>query len=61
MDILNKTVKSRFSEDLIKRAKVIFEKRAKKELSDGEVEICLDRLAKFGDIALRVYLQDKSQ
>ena len=52
-------LKSRFSNELIKRSKVIFEKRAKRELNDGEVELCLDKLVALGDIALKVYSQEQ--
>lgn len=52
-------LESRFSDELIKRSKVIFEKRAKRELNDGEVEYFLDRLAVLGDIALKVYSQEQ--
>jgi hypothetical protein len=41
-----------FSDELIKKFKAVFEKRAKKEISDDEAEACLHRLTTFGSIVL---------
>ena len=48
-----------FSKELIKKAKVIFEKRSGKVVSSEEVERHLHKLAKLGSLMEKVYSQEQ--
>ena len=45
----------KFSDELIKKFKAVFEKRAKRKISDGEAEIYLHKLGDIGRIAQESY------
>ena len=48
-----------FSKELMEKCKVAFGKRAKREISDEEAELCLEKLSQLGDLASRVYSQER--
>lgn len=50
-----------FSDELIKKFKAVFEKRAKRTISDDEAEIYLHKLGDIGHIAQEIYSQDQKK
>lgn len=52
-------LKSIFSEKLIEKYKTVFEKRAKREISDEEAEMNLHKLAGIGFLVQKSYLQGR--
>ena len=56
---IDKFMAQKFSEELIKKCKAVFEKRAKRQISDGEAEIYLHKLGDIGRIAQEIYSQEK--
>ena len=52
-------MKQMFSSELIEKCKMVFGKRAKREISDEEAELYLGKLSQLGDLAFRVSSQEQ--
>lgn len=58
---IHKNMTHVFSDELIKKFKAVFEKRAKRTISDDEAEIYLHKLGDIGHIAQEIYSQDQKK
>ncbi|MDD3487556.1 MAG: hypothetical protein PHF35_04255 [Candidatus Moranbacteria bacterium] len=48
-----------FSEELIKKCQKLVYERSGKKITPGEADICLDRLARLGELAVKVLGKEK--
>ena len=53
-------MKSHYSEQLMKKAKDVFERKAKRSLSDGEIELWLDRLSQLGMLFVKNVVEGRT-
>ncbi len=58
---MGKTLKLVFSEKLIEKYKAVFERRAKREISDEEAKMHLHRLGAIGLLAHKSYSQSSER